>query len=54
MKSKLKLKLVVVLSVSMLLNIFLMWEVQRKKKEAKELEKEVTALKSKLPPPSKP
>ena len=49
MKAKLKLKVTVILSVSILLNIFLLWEVQRKTNLAKKLEKEVTALKSKLP-----
>ncbi len=41
MKHKLKLKLVVVLSASMLLNIFLMWELKRKTDYSKKLEERI-------------
>ena len=44
MKSKLKLKLVVVLSASMLLNVFLLWEVKRKSDHAKNLEQRINEL----------
>ena len=44
MKAKLKLKLVVVLSLSILFNVFLMWEVQRKTNMAEKLEKELAEL----------
>ena len=47
MRTKLKIKLVVVLSLSILMNVFLMWELQRKTNEAKNLEKELTQLKAK-------
>jgi hypothetical protein len=50
MRTKLKLKLIVVLSLSILMNVFLMWEVQRKTNEAKNLEKELAQLKAKLLP----
>jgi len=50
MKTKLKLKLVVVLSLSILLNVFLMWEVQRKTNIAKKFEKELSELKAKTAP----
>lgn len=39
MKPKLKLKLVVVLSASMLLNVFLIWELKRVNDYADQLEK---------------
>tara|TARA_Y100001934_G_C12159907_1_gene681443 strand:+ start:322 stop:465 length:144 start_codon:yes stop_codon:yes gene_type:complete len=38
MKPKLKLKLVVVLSASMLLNVFLIWELKRVKDHTNQLE----------------
>ena len=44
MKSKLKVKLVVVLSASMLLNVFLLWEVKRKSDHAKNLEQRINDL----------
>ena len=44
MKSKLKVKLVVVLSASMLLNVFLLWEVKRKSDHAKNLEQRINEL----------
>ena len=44
MKTKLKFKLVVVLSLSILLNVFLLWEVQRKTNMAEKLEKELAEL----------
>ena len=44
MKTKLKLKLVVVLSFSILFNVFLMWEVQRKTNMAEKREKELAEL----------
>ena len=44
MKSKLKLKLVVVLSASMLLNVFLLWEVKRKSDHARNLEHRINEL----------
>ena len=49
MKTKLKMKLVVVLSLSILFNVFLMWEVQRKTNMADKLKKELVELKSSLP-----
>ncbi len=49
MKTKLKFKLVIVLSLSILFNVFLMWEVQRKTNKVKTLEKELVEIKSKLP-----
>ncbi|MFP6900371.1 MAG: hypothetical protein VCA36_05480 [Opitutales bacterium] len=49
MRTKLKIKLVVVLSLSILMNVFLMWEVQRKTNQAEKFEEELTALKAKLP-----
>ena len=52
MRTKLKLKLVIVLSLSILMNVFLMWEVQRKTNKAKKLEQELATLKAKLPPTS--
>jgi len=45
MKTKLKFKLVIVLSLSILFNVFLMWEVQRKTNKVKTLEKELVELK---------
>ncbi len=39
MKPKLKLKLVIVLSASMLLNVFLIWELKRVNDHADRLEK---------------
>lgn len=45
MKTKLKIKLIVVLSLSILLNVFLMWELQRK---TNSLEKKNSELKEKL------
>ena len=48
-KTKLKFKLVVVLSLSILLNVFLLWEVQRKTNIAKKLEKALSELKDSLP-----
>ncbi len=45
MRTKLKIKLVVVLSLSILLNVFLLWEWQRKEKI---LKKEISDLKEKL------
>ena len=44
MKSKLKVKLVVVLSASMLLNVFLLWEVKRTSDHAKNLEQRINEL----------
>ena len=44
MKSTLKVKLVVVLSASMLLNVFLLWEVKRKSDHAKNLENRINEL----------
>ena len=44
MKSKLKVKLIVVLSASMLLNVFLLWEVKRKSDHARNLEKRINEL----------
>tara|TARA_Y100001968_G_scaffold254342_1_gene240214 strand:+ start:589 stop:750 length:162 start_codon:yes stop_codon:yes gene_type:complete len=52
MKTKLKFKLVIVLSLSILFNVFLMWEVQRKTNKVKTLEKELVELNGKLPAPS--
>ncbi len=46
MKPKLKVKLVVVLTASMLLNVFLLWEVKRKSDHAKNLEQRMNALQS--------
>ena len=51
MKTKLKIKLVVVLSLSILLNVFLLWELQRK---TNVLEKENSDLKKKLDAATKP
>ena len=48
MKTKLKFKLVVVLSLSILLNVFLLWEVQRKTNIAKKLENALSELKDSL------
>jgi len=48
MRTKLKIKLVIVLSLSILLNVFLMWELQRKEKA---LKKEISDLKEKLSSP---
>ena len=45
MRTKLKIKLVIVLSLSILLNVFLLWEWQRKEKI---LKKEISVLKEKL------
>ena len=44
MKSKLKVKLVAVLSASMLLNVFLLWEVKRTSDHARSLEKRINEL----------
>ncbi len=44
MKSKLKVKLVIVLSASMLLNAFLLWEVKRKSDYARNLENRINEL----------
>ena len=46
MKPKLKVKLVVVLTASMLLNVFLLWEVKRKSDHANNLEQRMNALQS--------
>ena len=46
MKPKLKVKLVVVLTASMLLNVFLLWEVKRKSDHAKNLEQRMNSLQS--------
>ncbi len=47
MKTKLKIKLVVVLSLSILLNVFLLWELKRKttslEKENRDLREKLTA-----------
>jgi hypothetical protein len=45
MKTKLKLKLAVVLSLSILMNVFLMWELQRQEKT---LKREISDLKEQL------
>ena len=45
MRTKLKIKLIVVLSLSILMNVFLMWELQRKEKM---LKKEISDLKEQL------
>ena len=43
MKTKLKIKLAIALSLSILLNVFLLWEVQRKTGIAEQLKKELSA-----------
>mgnify|MGYP006879272827 CR=1 FL=1 len=54
MKTKLKIKLAIALSLSILLNVFLLWEVQRKTNVAKKLEKELSELKGKPTTPHVP
>ena len=44
MKTKLKIKLAIALSLSILLNVFLLWEVQRKTGMVEQLEKELSSL----------
>jgi|TARA_B100000959_G_C14831557_1_gene562122 hypothetical protein len=43
MKTKLKIKLAIALSLSILLNVFLLWEVQRKTGMVETLRKELSA-----------
>ena len=58
MKTKLKIKLIVVLTLSILLNVFLMWELQRKTNSLKtknsELKEQNGELKEKLDAATKP